>query len=366
MLLDILAVAFAFIAVILLLSLVVTGLTQCITASMRLRVRNLRRALTILINDIQGGGAKKSDVKLHVENTITAANFGTTRAPRDMIAGLGLIRVSWILKEDLLDCLQTAGITLPARTAEKALTNFKRLEAYMEKRFALFARYITFGVAIVVATLFQVSSPDLLRRLWSDAELRSRYVAMGEQLQGEDAPAALRGPSGTIDLQMLNLKALGDIAQSFPDEAAAFEEFSGKADDPTDGREELAAVLKDSPHKDKVLAEFEQALGRRLTDAQHRGTLMSDEGTPRLATLDITPWKYGWKFYSGAGCLGLQWDRVAGVLLTTLLLTFGAPFWYARLKDVARLRDVVSGKTEETKTGDTKTGEAKTGETKSS
>ena len=277
-----------------------------------------------------------------------------------------VIRVSWIKNEDLIDCLKSAGVMLSADKAAKALTSFKRLESYMEKRFALFARFITFGLAVVVALLFQVSTPDLLRRLWSDAELRSRYVAMGKQLEGENAPAALRVSSGTLDLQTLNLEALGDIAPSYPNEAAAFEEFSGKADDPTDGREELAAALEDSPQKDKILAEFEQALDRRLTDAQQRGTLMSNEATARLATLDITPWKHGWKFYRGTGAQGLAWDRLAGVLLTALLLTFGAPFWYARLKDVARLRDVVSGKVQETATqtiAETQTNQTRAGGT---
>lgn len=346
MLMDILATALAFIAVILLLSLVVTGLTQFVTASLRLRVLNLRRALGILINDLGDGGRTKRDLKPDVSRVIDAASFGTTEAPKDMIAGLGLIRVSWIKSEDLIFCLKAAGIDVVAKAkAEQALQQFKLLEAYMEKRFALFARYISFTLAFVVAIVFQVSSPYLLHQLWTDADLRARYVAVAESLNDESKTEALRKVTGVVDLQALSVEALAEIAPNYPDEAAAFEEFSGKNRNPTDARDELAAVLAHSPQKQAILDAFEDALQKRLTDAQQRGTLAAEEATARLATLDITPWKGGAAFYRGRGALGFDWGRLSGVLLTALLLTFGAPFWYARLRDVVRLRDTVSGKT---------------------
>src|SRR5688500_3570085 len=119
MLLDVIGTVFAFVTVILLLSLVVTGSTQLVTASLRLRVRNLRRALSILINDQLGGGLTKKQVRMHVDNTITAANFGTLTAPKDMIAGLGLIRLSRIPAETLVRCLKIAGIPVKDATAEE-------------------------------------------------------------------------------------------------------------------------------------------------------------------------------------------------------------------------------------------------------
>ena len=282
MLMDILATFVGFIAIILLLSLIVTGLTQLSTATLRLRVRNLRRALTVLINDLRGGGLTKKGVRSAVEDTITAANFGTLQAPNDMIAGLGLVRVSWIASEDLIDCLKTAGVNVTPADAQKTLTAFRRLEVYMEKRFTLFTRFITFGVALFVAVWFQISSPELLRSLWSDAELRSRYEAVADELLKE-SPTRFQAGSANVS---------------------------------TDAELEAAAKA---------------------------GTDVRLDAQKRLATLDIAPWQAGWAYYKGDGVLKLQWHRIGGVLITALLLTFGAPFWYERLKDVARLREAVSG-----------------------
>lgn len=352
MLTDLIATALAFIVVILLLSLVVTGITQLITATFRMRVRNLRRALTILINDLKNGGNTRKDVRPLVDKTIDAANFGTLNAPTDMKAGLGLIRLTWIKNEDLVRSLKIAGVPMTAENAKKAERNYQLLEAYMEKRFALFARYITFVTALFVAILFQVSSTDLIRQLWTDADLRAKYVATADRLVGEEGDKYREAVAkSTVDMQTIALEALDEISKKYEEEAGAFEEFSGKAGNEVDAREELSDILKDSPKRDEILAEYEKALDRRLSEAQQRGTVLTEDATAELAALDITPWRNGWDFYAGSGCLGLHWSRVLGVLLTALFLTFGAPFWFERLKDVARLRDAVSGKSGTDKDG---------------
>jgi hypothetical protein len=36
------------------------------------------------------------------------------------------------------------------------------------------------------------------------------------------------------------------------------------------------------------------------------------------------------------------WGKVPGILLSALLLSLGAPFWYARLQDLLKLRSTVA------------------------
>ena len=38
----------------------------------------------------------------------------------------------------------------------------------------------------------------------------------------------------------------------------------------------------------------------------------------------------------------MQWGNVIGVLVTAILLSFGAPFWFERLKNVVKFKDALS------------------------
>jgi hypothetical protein len=38
----------------------------------------------------------------------------------------------------------------------------------------------------------------------------------------------------------------------------------------------------------------------------------------------------------------VQWGNVIGVLVTAILLSFGAPFWFERLKNVVKFKDALS------------------------
>ena len=62
--------------------------------------------------------------------------------------------------------------------------------------------------------------------------------------------------------------------------------------------------------------------------------------TKQLGRFDIIPWQWGSEFYVKEHAL--QWANIMGILFTALLLSFGAPFWFDRLKDVLNLIDRLS------------------------
>ena len=57
--------------------------------------------------------------------------------------------------------------------------------------------------------------------------------------------------------------------------------------------------------------------------------------TSRLAKFDVKPWKHGWAFYQNS-------SNLFGILITAILLSFGAPFWFEWLGRLLKLRDVLS------------------------
>jgi hypothetical protein len=62
--------------------------------------------------------------------------------------------------------------------------------------------------------------------------------------------------------------------------------------------------------------------------------------TDVLGRLNINPWQYGPEFYYEDGTFQLK--NIIGVLITAIFLTFGAPFWFSRLQEVLKLKDVLS------------------------
>jgi len=68
------------------------------------------------------------------------------------------------------------------------------------------------------------------------------------------------------------------------------------------------------------------------------GDLEGRKPMEELALLNIEPWGKS-DFYRDA--TGLNWRNLLGVALTGLLLSFGAPFWFQRLKEVAGLGDAL-------------------------
>ena len=79
----------------------------------------------------------------------------------------------------------------------------------------------------------------------------------------------------------------------------------------------------------------------------------SDKGTTPY--FELTPWRGDWEFYyAAAGEVGtyprswyqrIEWNNVVGVLLTVLLLSLGAPFWFDMLKQVVNLKDTLERST---------------------
>ena len=82
----------------------------------------------------------------------------------------------------------------------------------------------------------------------------------------------------------------------------------------------------------------------------------------KLSKYDISGWPLGWKFYYKSG--SVEWANLVGVLITAILLSFGAPFWFERLKEVLKLKDTLSKgiKPEEDKSGEKKSLRKQTGE----
>jgi len=61
----------------------------------------------------------------------------------------------------------------------------------------------------------------------------------------------------------------------------------------------------------------------------------------RLDRFDVRFWPNEWAFYYSRND-GVRYGKFLGVLMTAVLLTFGAPFWFQMLQNLVGLRDLLS------------------------
>lgn len=95
-------------------------------------------------------------------------------------------------------------------------------------------------------------------------------------------------------------------------------------------------------------------LKRLSMDEQLRNALMTQaaavektEGGVREAVQLRDVARTGYALWPSPWLAAWHWSKIPGVLLSAMLLSLGAPFWYNALKDLVRLRPILASKEEE-------------------
>jgi hypothetical protein len=173
MLSTVLGVLIAFVTVILLLSMVVTGLVQATQAVLRLRSRNLQQGVATLLAKYANDKASKSVYRGRAAGVLNAPNLAVLEqvdqgeSPMRRLLGP---KVSWAQPAELADAIAAAANSLRVGSGARAAPpdssgieqDVVRMEPALKKRFALFMRVWTIFWSLIVAAAFQVNTPDLL------------------------------------------------------------------------------------------------------------------------------------------------------------------------------------------------------------
>jgi hypothetical protein len=333
---DILGIFIGFVCVILLLSIVVTSMVQTIQASIRLRARNLQKGIQTIIETLYGN--EDHDPKVLALRALHAKSvcfFGRidNRPEISLKRFLGP-PISYIDPKDLPKALKMAGLE-DAEINEKAkqiTESFNKMWNQLENRFMVRIRFVTIVCAIIVAGYFQVSTPDLLKKLSVNKPFRDEIERVA---RGIEKPLALPTYGA------LSEKALATLEGEFPEVEEKIEGASGVGVDKADLIEELETLLTGmGERKDKIIERYNELLDGMYIEQRDAAITAAKDAEGTLATIDITGWPEHWTFYYKNGAV--KWGNTIGVLITAVLLTFGAPFWFERLKEALRLKDVLS------------------------
>jgi hypothetical protein len=341
--------------IMLIISMSVTMFTQFFTSLFNTQGRSLRKGIANLLSQID---SDLRDRSLEIAGAILShpligdpmSRFGTvihrdelTRLLLEFAAGEGQKRLGDPAKTALQEALKRNGIADPSGTLEKlrglalqierdnpGISSFlsrdrailegatstlvAKLNGWFDQtidrvsgRFTVGAHAITFTCALLLAFALQLDSIGIVNTIWINDALRQQLIAQAEVLVEKDpnSPIALKAP---VEAQP---PAQSDDADILAQPSRA------KTAKPA-----LKTAEVDSAEK-----------GQAEAQAKYLNDLAS-------FSLVILPNLKTW---------GSQYNaiKLPGILLSTLLLSLGAPFWYNALKNLLRLRTLIAGRDDE-------------------
>lgn len=134
--------------------------------------------------------------------------------------------------------------------------------------------------------------------------------------------------------QDVSAKALEQLQKKHPDIQETLEEVSGIGRTKDDILDELTIVLEDNPRREMLVNEYESILDELHHKGYEQAAKMVEESVGALALFDIVPFSGGFAFYRSL-------SHLLGILMTTILISLGAPFWYGALQKLVNLRDTL-------------------------
>ena len=344
MVMDVIGAAIGFSLVMLLLSLIVTSLSQATQALLRLRGRNLRIGIAAALTPAEDTKVSKSSLA-DAADLMNRSVDATLRRQADSSSLWARIlgpAVTW-MDEDTLRALMLDKARELARTSadpgnprglkkavKKAVKRFSRLEKTLKNRFKNIMRGVSLFWALVVAAVFQISAPQFIQELSTDPRLRAQFVAASGGVPKKSSDRIQDIKAGYFDaVYRAVLEKMSKDRQDLSD-------LLKNLDLERDVREQFADITKDRNNKTDRLSTFDSLVIEGTRRNREAVITNARAHNDRFGLIDITPMRYGTSFYTETPqAVG----NIIGVLLTAILLTLGAPFWYNALQTAVRWRD---------------------------
>lgn len=320
-----------FAGVMLLLSLLVTAVVQAAVAVLNLRGENLRWGVEILVDkvlpELSGDAKKKAEIA-------RAILLDPAVSPDKRLASA--------IRSDELTRLLSAYLGKTDPEAHEALQKAQEtgdLKAWFDtvmdrttERFVAHARYISVGVAVVLAVVLQIDSLGILKQISGDHALRASLVQNVESTLAlaRDSQAHEAGLAGKAIKAVLDGKGPGEELVTRSAGLRWIEEHVPAA-------ERDAVVAAYEKRYDALVQERLQKLGRSADE------IAEQLARTQLVVVQVKSWSawkdWWWKSDEGK-------NHAVGALLTIVFLSLGGPFWYNLLRQLANLRPLIAGKVE--------------------
>lgn len=343
--------------VMLVVSVVVTALTQFVLHRLNTRGKNLRTGVADLLQQIAPGFTREcadhiaQKVLLHPliresEKRLSAAvhreelaklilELATTEGPHqldpphrksllDALAKDGIKDPEGVLKNvrsmslnlELSNPEMSTAMRSGIALLQEAHSEFLgKMNAWFDQtidrvvdRFTAQTRAITFTCAFAVALVLQLDTASLVNRLSTDPALRQALVEQALAIERQE------------------------VAGGQNQGATQTSPAAGQNQTPTDTT---------AAGQNQAATDTNTATARAMLTADIQSQKESLRDMARLGLVDfprsVSEWTSRWSADNGL-------PKLLGILLSTVLLSFGAPFWYNALKTLLRFRSVIASK----------------------
>jgi hypothetical protein len=322
-------------------SLLATTIVEFISVSFQLRSRNLKRAITRMLDDEDKGvlaaDFNKSPVIKYLSSARFSKLFKVNTYPSYIEPCSFSQALIYVLKngnkgdEAIQASLEKYSHTETGKhllflynEAKGDITRFTQLveswfDSTMERSSGWYKKnmtYITLGIALIIAMLFNIDSFKIIGKLSKDSNAREQYVQMAGQAMSSDA---FNNSTPVFD-SSLKQRLLNDTAL-----------FNYLGNDST--------ALKNAVN-DSIGAAISQI--QKKTLVRMDSLYIISQQSQNILSFKRTN-KPSWVFNS--------WNNFLGCLVTALALSLGAPFWFDLLNKLMKLRSSISiGKVTECRT----------------
>ncbi len=361
--------------VMLLFSMVVTVVTQSIISAVQTRGRNLRDGLAGLLKQLDPTIDEKIASSIStalLRHPLIGGKFGAlgtvihrdefTTLLMEVAAGQSSADVTTAAKAAVVNLLQKNGISDPAgalknirevalqlEAASPQLTNsvrhgmailqeakseyvakvhgwFDQTMDRVSQRFTANAHAITFVVALILAFSVQLDTIGLVNRLSTDDATREYLVNRAKDISQEAVNKGLVTPNSDAsqDASQSNATSAAKPAQSGA--AATKKTDTQKKSSP--GGPAAGATPTPTPSPSPTPTPTPDPQKEITNVLQQNGLIVAPK----------------WPFKKAWPPIDLKGEQVLGILLSALLLSLGAPFWYGALQSLLKLRSDVAQK----------------------
>lgn len=282
----------------------------------------------------QGSDTKDKYDPVALAKAVLESNGLMNPEKTNWLSKMILPKTSWILKDEL-EIILHDNKDICAGTIEKVMSWYSRMERGLSQSFGTVTRYVAIVCALIVACVFQVSAPDVLKRLSTDSRYRAEAEMTAASLLNKYEGKDLLGIE--IMYENVSAKALEQLQGQHPDLEETLEEVSGIGRSKADILNELSIVLEDNPQRENLVKEYESILVDLHNKGYEQSVKMMEEAVGALALFDIV-------LFSGGAAFYWNIQNVLGILMTTVLISLGAPFWFNTLQNLVNLRDTLAPK----------------------
>jgi hypothetical protein len=238
--------------------------------------------------------------------------------------------------------MQQLGATVQSSIG-KLEAGFDAVMKRASQRFTMQMRIWTIIFAILISFAARIDSVDLIHQLWTDPVQRNNLISQKEMIL-EEASAILPDETGATQSATSGVspKILTDALERLKKEEKTF--TAGLPAAPqfknmNEAVEWLRANLKSDKTTCENLTNKYQVMAMEELK-KHADTIKQGLAKGNFRLQIPTSWKALKTFYAGL--------HIWGILITAAFLSLGAPFWFSALKTLSNLRPSAVSATKET------------------